>query len=64
MLADRSLSSQMELTGHVFIREIAIENETKAPDVSLSIISELTQFSEDLPILVEHFSNQLKAVRL
>ena len=41
MQTDPSLSIQIKLTSHVPIREIAIETEAKAPNVSLSIISEL-----------------------
>ena len=44
------------------IREIEIETEAKAQDISLSIIVEVIQFCDDLPNMAEErFVTQLKA---
>ena len=62
MQTDPTLSLQMKLADHVPIHEIEIETEARAADVSLSIVSGITQFSDCLPNLVgEKFNNQLKA---
>ena len=62
MQTDRNLTLQIKLTDHVPIREIEIEREAKAPNVSLSNISEVTPFSQELQSAIdEQFITQLKA---
>ena len=61
MLTDPNLTLQIKLTDHVPVREIEIETEAKAPNVSLSNISEVAPFSEELqPAVDEQFITQLK----
>ena len=56
------LTLQIKLTDHVPIRDIETETEAKAPNVSLSNISESAPLSEELKSAVdEHFITQLKA---
>ena len=65
MQTDPNLTLQIKLTDHVPVREIEIETEAKAPDVSLSNISEIALFSEEIqPVVDEHLINQLKALGL
>ena len=62
MQTDPNLTLQIKLTDHVPVREIEIETEAKAPNVSLSNISEVAPFSEELqPAVDEQFITQLKA---
>ena len=62
MQTDPNLTLQIKLTDHVPIREIEIETEAKAPNVSLSNISEIAPFPEELqPAVDEQFITQLKA---
>ena len=62
MQTDLCLSLQIKFKDHVPLREIEIESEAKAPDVSLSNFVAVTLFSDDLPnVPDEHFINQLKA---
>ena len=62
MQTDPNLTLQIKLTDHFPIREIGIETEAKAPNVSLSNISEIAPFSEELqPAVDEQFITQLKA---
>ena len=57
-----NLTLQIKLTDHVPIREIEMETEAKAPNVSLSNISEVAPFSEELqPAVDEQFITHLKA---
>ena len=59
---DPNLTLQIKLTDHVPILEIEIETEAKAPNVSLSSISEMAPFSEELQSAVdEQLITQLKA---
>ena len=59
---DPNLTLQMKLTDDVPIRENEIETEAKAGNVSLSNISEIAPFPEELqPAVDEHFITQLKA---
>ena len=46
MQTDPNLTLQIKLTDHVPLREIEIETEAKAANVSLSNISEIMPFSE------------------
>ena len=65
MQTDPNLTLQIKLTDHVPVREIEIETEAKAPDVSFSNISEIEPFSEKIhPVVDEHLLNQLKALGL
>ena len=65
MQTDPNLTLQIKLTDHVPVREIEMETETKAPDVSLSNIKEIEPFSEEIhPVVDEHLINQLKALGL
>ena len=62
MQTDPNLTLQMKLTDHVPIREIEIETEAKPSNVSLSNISEIAPFSEELqPAVDAQFITQLKA---
>ena len=62
MQTDPNLTLQIKLTDHVPVRENDIETEAKAPIVSLSNISEVAPFSEELqPAADEQFITQLKA---
>ena len=62
MQTDHILPLQMNLTDHVPFREIGIEAEAKAANVSLSNICEIAPFSEQLQRAVDgHFITQLKA---
>ena len=62
MQTDPNLTLQMKLTDHVPVREIEIDTEAEAPDVSLSNISQIAPFSEALhPTVDEQFITQLKA---
>ena len=62
MQTDPNLTLQIKLTDHVPIREIEIEREAKASNVSSSNISEVAPFSEELqPAVDEQFITQLKA---
>ena len=62
MQTDPTLTLLIKLTDHVPIREIEIETEAKAPNVSLSNISEIEPFCEELqPAVDEQFITQLKA---
>ena len=62
MQTDPNLTLQIRLTDHVPVREIGIETEAKAQNVSLSNISEVAPFSEELqPAADEQFITQLKA---
>ena len=62
MQTDPNLKLQIKLTDHVPVREIEIDTEAKVPDVSLSNISEITPFTEELqPAVDSQFSTQLKA---
>ena len=59
---DPNLTLQIKLTDHVPVREIEIETEAKAPNVSLSNITEVAPFSDELqPAVDEQFITQLKA---
>ena len=60
MQTDPSLTLQIKLTDHVPIREIEIETEAKASNVSLSNISEIAPFSEEIQLVAdEHLITQL-----
>ena len=60
-----NLTLQIKLTDHVPVRKIERETKAKAPDVSLSNISEIEPFSEEIhPVVDEHLMNQLKALGL
>ena len=62
MQMDPNLTLQIKLTDHVPVREIEIETEAKAPNVSLSNISEIAPFSEEpQPAVDEQFITQLRA---
>ena len=62
MQTDPKLTLQIKLTDHVPIREIEIETEAKAPNVSLSNINEVAPFSEELqPAVDKQFISQFKA---
>ena len=62
MQTDPHLTLQIKPTDHVTVREIEIQTEAKAPTVSLSNISEVALFSEELhPAVDEQFFTQLKA---
>ena len=62
MQTDPNLTLQIKLTDHVPVREIEIETEAKAPNVSLLNISEFAPFSEELqPAVDAQFITQLKA---
>ena len=62
MQADPNLTLPTKLTDHVPFHEIEIETEAKAPNASLSIISEIAPFSEELQLAVdEQFITQLTA---
>ena len=62
MQTDPKLALQIKLLHHVAFREIEIEREAKAPNVSLLNISEIAPFSEELqPAVDEQFITQLKA---
>ena len=62
MQTDPNLTLQTKLTDHVPVREIEKETEAKAPNVSLSNITEVAPFSEELqPAAEEQFITQLKA---
>ena len=62
MQTDPNLTLQIKLTDHVPIREIEIEMEAKAPKFSLSNISEIAPFSEEIqPAVDEQLVTQLKA---
>ena len=53
---------QIKLTDNVPIRDIEIDIEGKAQDVSLSNISDITPFSAAVqPVVNEKFINELKA---
>ena len=61
MQTDLNLTLQIELTDHVPIREIEIETEATAPNVSSSNICEIAPFSEEMqPVVDEQFIAQLK----
>ena len=61
MQSDLNLTLQMKLTNHVPVREI----DAKAPDVSLSNISEITPLSEAIqPFLDKHLISQMKTLGL
>ena len=61
MQTDPNLTLQINLWGHVLDREIEIETEAKAPNVSLSNISEIAPIFEELqPAIDEQFVTQLK----
>ena len=65
MQTDPNLTLQINLTDHVPLREIEKETEAKTPDVSLSNISEIEPFFEEIhPVVDEHLINQLKALGL
>ena len=64
MQIDPNLTLQVKLTDHVPVREIEIETEAKAPNVSSSSISEITPFSEEVHPVVDHLINQLKVLGL
>ena len=65
MQTDPNLTLQIKLTDDVPVREIEIETEAKAPDVSLSNISEIALFSEEIqPVVDEHLINQQKVLGL
>ena len=65
MHTDPNLTLQIKLTDHVPVREVEIETQAKAPDVSLSNISEIAPFSEEIqPVVDEHLITQLKALGL
>ena len=53
MQTDPILSLQIKRTDHVPVRKFQIETEAKAPDVSLSIISEIVPFSEEVQPVVD-----------
>ena len=58
---DPNSTLQMKLTDRVSIGENEVETEANAPDASLSNISEITPFSEDVqPVADTQFINQLK----
>ena len=62
MQTDHNLTLQMKLTDHVPVREIEIETEAKAPDVSLANISAIAPFAEELqPAVNEQVITQVKA---
>ena len=62
MQTDPNLTLQIKLADHVPVREMEIETEAKAPNVSLSNVSEVATFSEELqPAVDEQFIIQLKA---
>ena len=62
MQTDPKLTLQIKLTDHVTIREIELETESKAPIVSLSNISEIAPFFEELQTAVdEQIIDQLRA---
>ena len=48
MQLDPNLTLHIKLTDHVSVREIEIETEARAPNVSLSNISQTAPFSEEL----------------
>ena len=48
-----NLTLQIKFTDHVPVREIEIETEAKAPDVSLLNIIEIEPFSEEIPPVVD-----------
>ena len=65
MQTDPNLTLQTKVTNHVPIREIKIETEAKAPDVSLANISEIAPLFEEIqPVADEHLITQLKALGL
>ena len=65
MKTDPNLTLQIKLTDHVPVREIEIETEAKALDVSLSNITEIAPFSEEIqPVVDKHLINQLRALGL
>ena len=53
MQTDPNLTLQIKLTDHVPLRDIEIETEAKAENVSLSNISEIGPFSEELQPAVD-----------
>ena len=53
MQTDPYLTLQINLTDLVPIREMEIETEAKTPNVSLSNISEITPFPEEVPPVVD-----------
>ena len=57
MQTDPNLTLQIKLTDHVPIREIEIETEANAPNVSLSNINEVAPFSEELQPAVDENSS-------
>ena len=62
MQTDPNLTLQIKLTDHVPIRDIEIETEAKAPNVSLSNINEIARFTEEpQPAVDEQFITHLKA---
>ena len=62
MQTDPNLTLRIKLTDQVPVREIEIETEANAPNVSLSNINEVAPFSEELqPAVDEQFITQLKA---
>ena len=62
MPTDPNLTLQIKLTDHVLVRELKIETEAKALNVSLSNIREVAPFPEELqPAVDEQFIIQLKA---
>ena len=62
MQVDPNLTLQITLTYHAPVREIEIETEAKAPNVSLSNISEIEPISEELqPAVDDQFITELKA---
>ena len=63
MQTDPNLTLQIKLTDRVPVREIEIETEAKAPEVSLSNNCEIESFSEEIhPVVDEHLIKQLKAL--
>ena len=61
MQTDPNLTLQIKLADHVPIRENERETEAQAPNVSLSNISEIAPFAEELqPVVDEQFITQLK----
>ena len=62
MQTDPNLTLQTKPTDHVSVRETEIETRAKAPNLSLSTISEIEPFSEELPPAVdEQFIPQMQA---
>ena len=63
MQTDPNLTLQIKLTDHVPVREIEIETKAKTPEVSLSNVSGIAPFFEEIqPVVDEHLINQLKSL--